>query len=113
MTERQKMLIKQIYEEMVNEKKSNNEPEVIHYTGEQVCNICGEKFNILDERANFGLHYKVGFGSKYDLTKIDLNMCCNCFDKVLDYILPQCKIDPLTDVSFWYRNSIVYRGDKR
>jgi len=93
MTERQKMLIKQMYEEMIDEEKSNNKRE-------QVCNICGKEFDKWDKQEKFGFHYKIGYGSNYDLTKIDLNMCCGCFDKLLDYILPQCKIDPLTDIPF-------------
>jgi len=79
----------------------------------QVCNICGKEFDRWDKQEKFGFHYKIGYGSNYDLTKIDLNMCCGCFDKLLDCILPQCKIDPLTDISFWCGNSIVYRGDER
>lgn len=63
----------------------------------QVCNICGKEFDMWDVQENFGLHYIVGYGSKYDLNKISLSMCCDCFDRIFDYILPQCKINPLTE----------------
>ena len=36
----------------------------------------------------------VGYGSKYDESIINFNLCCDCYDKVIDMILPMCKIDP-------------------
>lgn len=72
----------------------------------QVCNICGEEFDMGYEQEKFGLHHKIRLhyngvhDGKYDMIKVDLNMCCNCSDELLDYILSQCKINPLADITF-------------
>ena len=60
-----------------------------------VCNICGKDFDKLDEAENFGLHYKVGYGSVHDGDEIDLDLCCSCFDEFIDYIISRCKINPI------------------
>lgn len=63
-----------------------------------VCNICGKDFDLFDEQENFSIHRSVGYGSEFDGSNIDLDMCCDCFDKLMNtYILPQCKISPVTD----------------
>ena len=63
---------------------------------EILCNICGKKFDMWDEQENFGLHYHVGYGSKFDTNIIDCDLCCNCFDKLMnEYIIPRSKIDPI------------------
>lgn len=61
-----------------------------------VCNICGNDFDMWDKQESFGLHHHVGYGSAHDGEHIDLNMCCNCFDRLMDYILPQCTVSPIT-----------------
>ena len=61
----------------------------------KICNMCGKTFNFWDNHENFCLERSVGFGSKYDLHHIRLNLCCGCFDKVIDWIIPQCKHDPI------------------
>ena len=43
---------------------------------------------------------EVADGSKYDLNRLKLNLCIDCFDKVLDFILPQCKTNPLEEYHF-------------
>ena len=57
------------------------------------CDLCGKFFNTLDEQEHFGLHYhNVGYGSKYDGCHIDIDMCCDCFDKMMtEYIEPKLK----------------------
>ena len=56
----------------------------------KVCNMCGKSFDEWD--------YHIGYDSKYDLNRLRLNLCIECFDKVLDFIKPQCKINPLVEV---------------
>ena len=58
------------------------------------CNRCGKVFDIYDEQERFGFHYTVGYGSIYDLTKIDLNLCCECFDEIYNAVKKQCVIPP-------------------
>lgn len=61
-----------------------------------VCNMCGKDFDKCDEQEKFGMHYRVGYGSVHDFEVIDLDLCCHCFDKVMDWLIPQCKISPIT-----------------
>lgn len=59
------------------------------------CDLCGKFFNAYDEQEHFGLHYSnVGYGSRYDRCHIDIDMCCNCFDKMMEeYIEPKLKFE--------------------
>lgn len=61
------------------------------------CNICGKAFDSYDYHHDLCFDKCMGFGSVHDLERIRLNLCCDCFDKVLDRVLPQCKIDPISD----------------
>lgn len=58
------------------------------------CNLCGRVFDMWDD---FGFQYYIGYGSIYDGKRIDLHLCWDCFDKTLDWLLPQCRIDPMSD----------------
>ena len=60
------------------------------------CNLCGKEFDQWDEQADFGLHGYIGYGSKYDGEDIDLDLCCKCFDELVDKIAPKCAISPFT-----------------
>jgi hypothetical protein len=62
---------------------------------ETICNVCGKTFDMSDEQEGFGFNYDVGYGSVHDGEKIRLDMCCECFDKVLEYVLPLCKHSPI------------------
>ncbi len=63
--------------------------------------MCGKDFDFLDEQEGFGFNYpNVGYGSRYDESKIALDLCCNCFDKLMtEYIVPKCKISPVEEGS--------------
>lgn len=67
----------------------------------KVCNMCGRDFDFWDTNENFCFDAHVGYGSSHDLRRIRLNLCCDCFDKVIDWILPQCKIDPMTEYDLY------------
>lgn len=60
-----------------------------------LCNVCGKTFTDYDEQEHIGLHTKLGYGSEYDGEVIDLDVCCECFDKMLDKLVSQCKINPI------------------
>ena len=49
-----------------------------------ICNICGKEFDMWDQQEGFGLHYHVGYGSKFDGDRIQVDMCCDCFDELMD-----------------------------
>ena len=63
----------------------------------KVCNMCGKTFDIWDSQENFSFDHFIGFGSTHDLHRIRLNLCCRCFDKVIDWMLPQCKYNPMSE----------------
>lgn len=35
--------------------------------------------------------------SNHDLKRLKFNFCVNCFDKVLDTIIPMCKLNPVAE----------------
>lgn len=59
-----------------------------------VCNVCGKAFDELDRQENFGFDYHVGYGSRYDLSHLKAHICIDCFDKLMDRLIPLCKISP-------------------
>lgn len=60
------------------------------------CNICGKEFDMWDKQEDFGFCYSVGYGSKFDGSYIDVDLCCDCFDELMDtYIIPKCKESPV------------------
>ena len=66
-----------------------------------ICDICGKEFDVFDEQERFGFHHTVGYGSEFDGSRIDVDLCCRCFDIMMnEYILPQCKKSPVKDGEF-------------
>ena len=57
------------------------------------CNRCGKKFNIWDEQENFSISRALGYGTKYDGSTLDFNLCCECMEKLID----ECLISPISD----------------
>ena len=63
-----------------------------------ICNICGKEFNEWDEiLGDNKFDVFVNYPSKYDINRIKINLCVDCYDSVLDKILPMCKINPIVD----------------
>lgn len=60
---------------------------------ELVCNKCGKKFDVWDTQENFAMKSNLGYGTKYDGEKLDLKLCCNCMETLID----ECVISPITD----------------
>lgn len=58
----------------------------------KVCNMCGKRFDMLDEQENFGFDYHVGYGSRHDLEHIQIRFCCDCFDNLVDGLIPKLKV---------------------
>ena len=63
------------------------------------CNICGSKMDFWDVQEDYTIHTTAGYGSKYDEEEIELHICCDCMDKIID----QCKITPITSHAADYR----------
>ena len=60
-----------------------------------VCSMCGKAFGFWDAVQDFTLDEFIGYGSRYDLCRIKLHLCCNCLDRLLDWLLPQCVHNPI------------------
>lgn len=54
------------------------------------CNKCGRKLDVVDQNAGLKFVLYPGYGSKYDLCAVTVELCCGCFDKFID----SCKINP-------------------
>lgn len=62
------------------------------------CTMCGKKFTEADLSFRGNRHdIFVGYHSRYDLKRLQLNLCVDCFDRVLDMLIPMCRLDPVTD----------------
>jgi len=55
------------------------------------CNKCGKVMDFFDLQANFTIHTNVGYGSMYDGTEIEMHLCCDCFDKLVE----SCEVAPV------------------
>lgn len=65
--------------------------------GKTLCNLCGKEFDEIDKCVGFGIHTRVGYGSKFDTDDVDLDLCCECFDKFMDKLILECKINPIVE----------------
>lgn len=59
------------------------------------CNCCGKIINAQDYEYGLGVHKKLGYGSIYDGKEIDLDLCCDCLDKLLTYMSEIYKYLPI------------------
>ncbi len=60
-----------------------------------VCNKCGHK--ITASQWTMKSNFRIGFGSQYDMNKLDLDLCPTCFDYFIDWLRPQCEVDPIVE----------------
>lgn len=60
-----------------------------------ICTMCGKPMDEFDIQEHFGFDYIAGYGSKYDGEHLYANLCCNCFDSLVDHMIPLCKTSPI------------------
>ncbi len=60
------------------------------------CNICGEEFDVFDSHENFSINKYLGYGTKYDGDYLNLNICCDCMNKIIE----DCKISPTCETEY-------------
>lgn len=59
-----------------------------------ICNKCGREFDDWDYIENFKLKKeRLGYGTKYDSDRLDLDLCCSCVEQLID----DCKISPISE----------------
>jgi hypothetical protein len=59
--------------------------------------MCGNTLDEIDKDQDFHFKQWIGYGSRYDMNIFEARLCCDCFDKILDILLPMLKINPLTE----------------
>lgn len=55
------------------------------------CNCCGKEFGTYDYFVTNPISFCVGYGSKYDGERVQLDICVACLDKLID----SCEISPI------------------
>ena len=68
-----------------------NEPQKKEET--TFCNMCGKPLDFWDVQEDFSLHRHLGYGTKNDGSVLDLQLCCDCIDNLID----ECVISPIID----------------
>ena len=58
-----------------------------------LCNICGEDLRY--DHTNFNITYDYGYDSNHEGSKLELDLCEKCLEKITQYLLSSCKINPL------------------
>jgi hypothetical protein len=71
---------------------TNNQP-IFNEDKEKRCNRCGKTLDLWDVQENYSLQKHLGYGTKYDGSNLDLQLCCECMDKLIE----ECVISPVSD----------------
>ena len=91
------MLISQGFIEPSACGKRGNKVIANSFSKPLICSMCGKELNIFDIQENFVFSHHFGYGSKFDYKKIDIRLCCECMDKVLDKVLPMFNNNPMEE----------------
>ena len=70
------------------------------------CTMCGCELDEWDINEDLHFEHFIGYGSSYDTNIFEARLCCKCFDRILDTILPMFRTNPLSEYD------IVSEGDK-
>lgn len=57
------------------------------------CNMCGKEFDEFDMFAKFAINTQIGYGSVHDGEHLDLHLCCDCMDHLID----SCAVSPVSE----------------
>lgn len=64
---------------------------------DKYCTMCGKLMDTWDENLNFTVDHEIGYGSKYDCHRLHIDLCCDCLDKVVDFIATNSANPPVTE----------------
>lgn len=70
----------------------------------RTCNICGKPFNEYDEEQDFSIVKRIGYGSVHDGKTLELDICCECMDKLIE----KCVESPIIDDGGIEFNTVDY-----
>lgn len=57
------------------------------------CNKCGKELDFWDIQEGYTIDTFLGYGSKHDTHHLNLHLCCDCMDELID----SCVLCPLDD----------------
>lgn len=57
------------------------------------CNMCGKELDFWDRQEGFSIHTHCGYGTKYDGEYIELDLCCECMENLVE----KCEISPISN----------------
>ena len=57
------------------------------------CSLCGKEFDLFDKNEDYSIVKKLGYGTKYDGDQIQLRLCCDCMEQLID----RCVVSPIVD----------------
>lgn len=78
--------VDQLINQLIIEKKLTKDGGT--YRSIRCCSVCGKEFDDLDIQENNHFVKHFGYGSKHDLDIIDIDLCIDCMDRLVDIILP-------------------------
>lgn len=64
--------------------------------------MCGKQFTTWDSQQGFGFDYTCGHGTKFEDRHIKIDLCCECFDEVMDFVIPRCRQNPFENREYSY-----------
>jgi len=53
--------------------------------------LCGKSLDFWDENEDFSWVKHLGYGTKYDGGTLDLHLCCECVEKLIE----KCAVNPV------------------
>ena len=57
------------------------------------CNKFGKEMDFWDRQEEFSIHTICGYGTEYDGSTLELDLCCDCMEELVN----SCKISPVID----------------
>ena len=56
-----------------------------------------KKQQVFENQMLISIHDRIGYGSKHDGSMLDLDICPDCFDKLIDGFTEKCAINPMKE----------------
>lgn len=63
--------------------------------GKRFCSCCGKELDFFDLQNDFYVHKQIGYGSVYDGSELELCLCSECFDIVINSCVNTFKKSPI------------------
>ena len=87
--------------------------ELEYKAANTTCTMCGKQFTFLDSQEGFGFNYTCGHGTKFEDRHIKIDLCCECFDEVMDFVIPMCMENPIISTEAHYVGELTHESEDR